>query len=169
MTSILSITIRPPQNEFIRMKNPLDLFLEYISPDDIVVGIEMGAQNKANHYQIYLKTGKNINTIRKKINILFKPHLSPLTLKCNKWRRVSAHDGKVSLLGYVQKEGNIYFTNIESALMKAELIKYAKQTNTIQKMYCVKHGIKVHPVYHHNLAVAEICVSTCGNLNLLSD
>ena len=93
----LSITIRPPMEEFSSCKIPMDIFIEYMKPDEYIVSLEKGKTQKEgyNHYQLALKTGKNINTIRKAINRFFKPHLLPSTLKKGVWRKVKTHNNKV--------------------------------------------------------------------------
>jgi len=122
----LSITIRPPIAEFAALKIPMDIFISYMKPDEYIVSLEKGKAQKEghNHYQIALKTGKNINTIRKAINRFFKPHLFPSTLKKGVWKKVKTHNNKVSIIGYCLKEGHIYSTNIEETKLKAELELY---------------------------------------------
>ncbi len=121
----LSITIRPPQEEFNTIKDAIDLFIEYMKPDSYIVSIEKGRkEGKDNHYQMALKTAKHVDTIRRAINRFFKPHLSPSTLKKGVWKKCIKHNNAVSIVGYCQKEGNVYSTNIEETKLKAELQNY---------------------------------------------
>ncbi len=131
----ISITIRPPYDEFSSCKIPIDILIEYMGSDSYIVSLEKGKSQKEghNHYQIGLKTGKNINTIRKAINRFFKPHLLPSTLKKGVWRKVKSHNNKVSLFGYCLKEGHLYSTNIEESKIKAELELYNSQIKTAPK------------------------------------
>ncbi len=132
--NLISITIRPPYEEFSSMKIPMDLFIQYIEDMQYVVSLEKGksAQKKGhtqkegafNHYQIGLYSTKHIDTIRRVINRYFKPYLSPSTKKKNVWKKVLKHNDKVSLIGYCQKEGHIYSTNIEQTKLQAELVRY---------------------------------------------
>ncbi len=130
--NILSITIRPPIDEFSRLAIPMTIFIQYIEDCKYLISLEKGARKEGafNHYQIYLRTSKNINTVRKAVNRIFKCYLTPKTLKKNIWRKVASHNNKVSLLGYCQKEGNIYSTNIERTILDAELKLYREQTKT---------------------------------------
>ncbi len=124
----LSMTIRPPIEEFNCIKDALDLFIEYMKPDSYIVSIEKGQNvGKDNHYQMALISARHVDTIRRAINRFFKPHLSPSTLKKGKWKKCILHNNKVSLIGYCQKEGNVYSTNIEESKLKAELQKYKSQ------------------------------------------
>ncbi len=147
--TILSITIRPPILEFPRLSIPMAIFIQYIEDSKYLISLEKGRKEGAfNHYQIYLKTSKNINTIRKAVNRLFKGYLSPQTLKKNVWRKVASHNNKVSLLGYCQKEGNIFSTNIGRTILDAELKLYLEQTKDKEKLPCCcvtsRYKIKKH-------------------------
>ncbi len=148
--TIISITIRPPILEFPRLSIPMTIFLQYIDDSKYLVSLEKGSQKEGafNHYQIYLRTVKNINTIRKAVNRIFKGYLSPQTLKKNIWRKVASHNNKVSLLGYCQKEGNIFSTNIGRTILDAELKLYLEQTKDKTKLPCCcknsKRQIKIH-------------------------
>ncbi len=126
---ILSITIRPPKEEFERLAIPMAIFIQYIDDSKYLISLESG-QNKGqfNHYQIALITVKHIDTIRRVINKLFKPYLSPSTLKKGVWKKVINHNNTVSLIGYCLKEGHIYSTNISEDTLEAELEKYLKQS-----------------------------------------
>ncbi len=129
----LSITIRPPQEEFNTIKDAIDLFIEYMKPDSYIVSIEKGRkEGKDNHYQMALITARHVDTIRRAINRFFKPHLMPATLKKGVWKKCIKHNNKVSIIGYCQKEGNVYSTNIEESKLKAELQKYISQTSKIK-------------------------------------
>ncbi len=132
--TLLSITIRPPQAEFSSIKDAIDLFIEYMKPNEYIVSLEKGQKKGQtpkkgdfNHYQIAYISAKHIDTIRRAINRFFKPHLSPSTLKKGVWKKCIKHNNKTSLLGYCQKEGQIYSTNIEESKLKAELELYNSQ------------------------------------------
>ncbi len=126
---ILSITIRPPKEEFERLAIPMAIFIQYVEDSKYLISLEKGQKTgHFNHYQIALITGKHIDTIRRVVNRLFKPYLSPSTLKKGVWKKVINHNNSVSLIGYCQKEGHIYSTNIEASHLKAELLKYLSQT-----------------------------------------
>lgn len=132
---LISITIRPPEAEFSACKIPIDIFIEYLGESEYIISLEKGSQKLKdyNHYQIALKTGKNVNTIRKAINRFFKPHLTPSTLKKGVWRKVKIHNNKVSLIGYCLKEGKVYSTNIQESELKAQLELYNSQKKTAPK------------------------------------
>lgn len=123
--NLLSITIRPTEQEFEGIKTPMDVFIEYMKPNEYIVSLEKG-QKKGhfNHYQVAYISGRHIDTIRRAINRIFKPHLSPSTLKKGVWKKCIKHNDSVSLIGYCQKEGNIYSTNIDASKLKAELNLY---------------------------------------------
>ncbi len=133
---LLSITIRPPQEEFKSIKDAIDIFIEYMKPNEYIVSLEKG-QKKGhfNHYQIAYISGRHVDTIGRGLNRIFKPVLSPSTLKKGVWKKCIQHNDKNSLIGYCQKEGNIYSTNIEPAKLKAELDLYnsQKKDNTKKK------------------------------------
>lgn len=124
----LSITIRPKLLEFPAMEKPLKVLIEYLSNDKYIISVEKGKKNVQNHYQIGINTRKHIDTVRRKINQLFKPHLSLQTIQLNKWKKVKLHNNKISLYGYCQKEGSIYHTNIDQTQLEAELKLYLQQT-----------------------------------------
>jgi len=134
---ILSITIRPPIEEFKALAIPMAIFIQYIDDSKYVVSLESGQKKgQFNHYQIALITAKHIDTIRRVVNRLFKPYLSPSTLKKGVWKKVINHNNKISLIGYCQKEGHIYSTNIEEAKLEAELNKYLEQTKSLRPIPC---------------------------------
>ncbi len=125
---LLSITIRPPQAEFNAIANAMDEFIEYMKPNEYIVSLEKGLNkgHKAqfNHYQIAYVSDRHVDTIRRGLNRIFKPVLSASTLKKGVWKKCIKHNDKTSLIGYCQKEGKIYSTNIEETKLKAELERY---------------------------------------------
>ncbi len=126
---LISITIRPPKEEFERLAIPMAIFIQYVKDCDYLISLESGLnKGQFNHYQIALITEKHIDTIRRMINKIFKPYLSPSTLKKAVWKKVIKHNNKVSLLGYCQKEGHVYSTNIDQTILDEELYKYCIQT-----------------------------------------
>ncbi len=156
---ILSITIRPPIEEFSALAIPIAIFIQYIDDSKYIVSLERGQkEGQFNHYQIALITAKHIDTIRRVVNRLFKPYLSPSTLKKGIWKKVINHNNKVSLLGYCQKEGNIYSTNIDSATLEAELNKYLEQTKDKRPYECVS---KRHDGRLRKFSICDWCCVTC--------
>lgn len=155
---LISITIRPTQEEFSGIKIPMDQFILYMMPNEYIVSLECGQKKGAfNHYQIAYRSSKHVDTIRRAINRFFKPHLTPSTLKKGKWRKCLKHNNKHSLLGYCQKEGNVYSTNIEQSKLKAELELYNSQ-KTIKKAKpvwpkcrrCLTPLLSQRPTYANN-------------------
>lgn len=137
----ISITIRPTYVEFITLKNPMDTFIEWLEPEKYIVALEKGKDNKFNHYQIGLLTHKHIDSVRRKVDNLFKPFLSDRTLKLNIWRKVKIHNDNCSLIGYCAKENNIYKTSLSPEIIKNESIRYMSRTREakkIQVQYCYR-------------------------------
>ncbi len=133
----ISITIRPTYEEFITLKNPMDTFIQWLEPEEYICALEKGTSKRYNHYQMGLKTHKHIDSIRRKVDNIFKPYLSNRTQKLNIWRKVKTHNDSVSLIGYCAKEGKIYKTNIEKKIIDEELIRYNTSTRGAKKIQVI--------------------------------
>lgn len=126
---LYSITIRPTQEEFDQpiFEVACNYFCCWMNDEPYIVSIEKGKGKKDNHYQIALISKKHPSTIRRAINRFFAKVLTPSTLRKGVWRKCIKHNNLHSLLGYVQKEGQLFKTNIEASKLKAELELYNSQ------------------------------------------
>ena len=147
----ISITIRPTYEEFITLKNPMDTFIQWLEPEEYICALEKGKGLKYNHYQMGLKTHRHIDTIRKKVKLLFKPFLCDRTIKLNIWCKVKIHNNKHSLIGYCAKENRIYKSNIDKKVIEEEKYRYNSSTREAEKI------VKVE-----NICGRRFCI--CGNI-----
>ncbi len=163
----ISITIRPTYEEFVKLEKPLIKLIFFMEKGKYIIGKEKGKDNKFNHYQICFKTTKHINTVRSRVDIIFKPYLTKKTLKLNKWKKVKIHNMKVSLIGYCVKENEIYKTNWSNDVLLEEKRKYLLQkgVNIRPTLKSLKFFKDVDFVTDNPICGKKFCI--CWNPNCI--
>ncbi len=123
----ISITIRPTQEEFndIHKKEIINDLITYFKTKNIlyIISLEKGKLKIVNHYQIGISTIVHIDTIRRNVNRIFKPLLTPKTLKIGIWKKVKLHKDLKGLTGYCQKESDVYNSNMTKEY-RLQALKY---------------------------------------------
>ncbi len=146
----ISITIRPTYEEFtlIHNKKVIDTLIDYLKDRkaQFIIGLETGKDDKINHYQIAISTKIHLDTIRRVITRIFKPHLEARTLKIGKWKLVRKHKDIKGLIGYCVKEDNVYSTNY-SVEFREQASQYYTEKLAQKQAKSQKQAVKVKGHY----------------------